>query len=362
MYILKSNLYAALIILFFSSVSHATNVVFFSPQNKSEEHPFWSLQTEIAQAAADDLDLNFIHIDSTGIRYFWFKELEKLLSSKIKIDYIVIHMFTSKTVETFQLLEDYKIPFITIERNIKPKVIDTLMKPGEKYKYWIGEVYYSEQHSGALLTQTLIEEARLNDQISYQFLAFSGGWGEVSKNRTKGLKNTLKDDNQTQLNQVVPTEWLPKNVVIMLPKLLIRYPMTNIIWAASDDLAIAAYKTLKQIGFKKKVTIGGIDWSLAGIKSVLDKKISASIGGHFMQSAWALVKIYDHSHNIQLQTQDIGKPLYATAIHQRNINDYRILLNNPDWSKINFKQFSLYHNKKTVYDFNIKNVLNNLKD
>jgi len=362
MYILKFHLYAALIFLLFSSVTNATNVVFFSPQNKSEEHPFWSLQTEIAQAAANDLDLNFIHIDSTGVRYFWFEELEKLLNSQIKIDYLILHMFTSKTVETFQLLEDYKIPFITIERNIKPEVIDILMKPGEKYKYWIGEVYYSEQNSGALLTTTLIEQAKLNGKNNYHFLAFSGGWGEISINRSLGLHSSINTLSNTMINQVIPTGWDPKNVDFMLPKLLIRYPMTNIIWAASDNLAIAAYNTLKQIGYKQKVIIGGIDWSLAGIKSVLDKEITATIGGHFMQSAWALVKIYDHSHNIQVKTEYKGTPLFATAIHQRNINNYTILLNNPDWSKINFKNFSLYQSKNTHYNFDLKHVLENLKE
>jgi len=362
MYIFKFYLYVVLITVLFPCFVNATNVVFFSPQNKSEEHPFWSLQTDIAQAAAHNLDLNFIHIDSTGVRYFWFKELEKLLSSNTKIDYLVIHMFTSKTVETFELLENYKIPFITIERNIKPEVIDTLMKPGDKYKYWIGEVYYSEQHSGALLAQTLIEQAKFKGVNNYQFLAFSGGWGETSKSRSLGLHNSLSNYDNVMINQEVPTEWEALNVNFMLPKLLIRYPMTNLIWAASDDLAIAAYKTLKQIRFKQQVNIGGIDWSLSGIQSVLDKKISATIGGHFMQTAWALVKIYDHSHNIQLKTQHKGNPLYATAIHQRNINEYKILLNKPDWSKVNFKQFSLHHNKNTVYNFDIQKVLNNLKD
>ena len=63
-----------------------------------------------------------------------------------------------------------------------------------------------------------------------------------------------------------------------------------------------------------------------------------------MQVAWALVKIYHHNK---------GKPAFiigsnATSIELQlidrdNISNYKVLMNSPDWNKVDSSQFSLFH-------------------
>ena len=76
-----------------------------------------------------------------------------------------------------------------------------------------------------------------------------------------------------------------------------------------------------------------------------------------MQTAWALVKIYDHHQGKSVFTNSVSKATYQlNLIDRNNIDDYQILFNSPDWDKVNFRQFSLSHQPKTThyqYDFSV---------
>jgi len=112
-----------------------------------------------------------------------------------------------------------------------------------------------------------------------------------------------------------------------------------------------------------EVVIGGIDWTPEAIKKIQEKKMDASVGGHFMQAAWALVKIYDHHHGINVFTKSANTVTYdLEVITKRNVEQYIAIAEHIDWSSIDFKRFSLFHNQKIKeHDFSFKRVIEQIK-
>lgn len=115
-------------------------------------------------------------------------------------------------------------------------------------------------------------------------------------------------------------------------------------------------KTQRKI-INQNIFIGGFDWTAEALQAIENDQYTASVGGHFMQTAWALINIYDHHNGKQLPSYTENKPTYQlNLIDRNNIDDYQILLNNPDWDKVNFRQLSLSHQAKPThyqYDFSV---------
>ncbi|WP_019026139.1 hypothetical protein [Colwellia piezophila] len=92
------------------------------------------------------------------------------------------------------------------------------------------------------------------------------------------------------------------------------------------DIANEQGKTINQ-----NIFIGGFDWTVEALQAIKGNRYTASVGGHFMQVAWAMVKIYDHNKGKAAFTIGSNAPSYQLQLIDRdNIADYQVLLNNPD--------------------------------
>jgi ABC-type sugar transport system substrate-binding protein len=123
------------------------------------------------------------------------------------------------------------------------------------------------------------------------------------------------------------------------------------------DIINSGYKQIDS-----KTLVGGIDWTRAGIKSIYHGELNASVGGHFMMAAWSIIKVYDHHHGKEAFPNDINEKAYHLAlITADNIQEYLPLADVVDWSKLDYKKFSLTHNKDLKqYNFNFERVMADL--
>ena len=220
-------------------------------------------------------------------------------------------------------------------------------------------IYYDDKQAGALLAENLISSGKSKGYASLFITGLSGDNSEISVNREKGLFTNLNE--QIQLNQVVRTLWDPVKSQAIVPSILKRYPKTNVFWTASDEIALAVKHALSKGGYRKEMLIGGIGWTPKAINAIKNNELTASVGGHFMQGAWAVIKAFDHSQGYQAFSIQNSQPLLHQAINKDNINQYQMLANNPNWKQIDFTQFSLFLNKKiTQYNFDLDLVISSL--
>jgi len=129
-------------------------VVLINPDK--EGRAFWDLTTFITQRAASDLciDLNVIH--GGGNRFNNYQIIKSLTSNDIDIDYVIFLPHKGKSEQYFNLLEQEKIPIISLERSMDEEEMEQLKFPDEKYKFWLSEVYFDDVQAGKSIGQALL--------------------------------------------------------------------------------------------------------------------------------------------------------------------------------------------------------------
>ncbi|MGJ8693997.1 MAG: ABC transporter substrate-binding protein [Thalassotalea sp.] len=311
---------------------------------------FWDLTTLVAQEAAHDLGIN-LTVRHSGD---WFKNgqiIKSLIKNKSQVDYVIFLPYRESSATSFDSLEKASIPFITLERSMNKAEMEKIALPGEKYHYWLSEIYFDDVQAGKLLSQALLTAHQKKSEQAPSILALSGDYSQLSVNRELGLLQTLTDENA--INQTVKTMWEQNNAREKTKGLLKRYPNTNIIWSASDQIALSAIQAANKLN--QKITVGGIDWLPSAITAVKQGELDATVGGHFMQAAWALVKIKDHSEGIHIANTDQPLPYYL--IDQSNVHQYLWLSDTNNFTLIDFKSYSLFYNKKIKkYNFVIPSL------
>lgn len=82
-----------------------------------------------------------------------------------------------------------------------------------------------------------------------------------------------------------------------------------------------------------------------------------------MQAAWALIKIFDHHHHKAPFIKGANESTYQlSAITHENVKNYAFLTKKIDWSKVDFKQYSLVFNHQSIHDFSIQSFVELLNE
>jgi len=342
----------------------ALNVTFINPSMQGND--FWDQVNEVALAAAKDLNISFEVVQSDGHRLLQKQVIKQIISQETKPDYIIFLPYDGTAFETFTKLEQAQIPFITIERTVFPDLQNKLGVPQQYFKFWLGEIYHDNKKAGRLLASTLFKASKQSLAASDELnvVGISGDMSGHSSDRNSGLISELEQDTDFALAQIVNARWERGIAGDMFIGLLRRYQNIQIVWTASDIMALGVADVASKQGkfINQNVFIGGFDWNIEALQAIKENRYTASVGGHFMQTAWALVKIYDHANNKSAFNTDDNIPSYELQLIDRNnIEEYQVLLNPPDWDKVDFIQFSLTHQDNiTSYQFDFSRVLGEL--
>ncbi len=176
--------------------------------------------------------------------------------------------------------------------------------------------------------------------------------------RGKGLEDAVFETKDVVLHQVVHAYWDREEARTISRSLLKRYPNISVIWSASDLMALGAADGIEDSGMipGKDVLTGGIDWAPFVFDKVQEKRISASVGGHIFDGAWAMVLIYDHFHKVFTAFQSEKTQFFL--ITPENVDNYKKIYTPSVWQKINFKKFSKFENPEIIdYNFGVGLIL-----
>ncbi len=345
--------------LLFPSASWGVNITFVNPSVPGT--PFWDRVSAAARAAANDLNFNLSIVYGGDNRIFHFDAIKKIAESQYKPDFVIFMPFDGNAIHTFQLLEHAKIPFVTIERTVHADKQAELGLPQVKFHYWLGEVFHDNVSAGKLLANSLINAASEQSKRSdLKIAAISGSFSGESSHRVEGLQASLNQHDDVHLLQVVHANWSRERSRRIIYQLANRFGEIDIVWAASDGMALGVLDSVASgdKNLNPNIVVGGIDWTVEAIEQVSQGNLVASVGGHFMQAAWALIKLYDHQHNVNVFKKGVsGKSYELEAITQKNIEHFRFLAQKVDWDKIDFKSFTLTHSKQAQYQFSFTHLV-----
>ncbi|MBU2711053.1 ABC transporter substrate-binding protein [Zooshikella harenae] len=375
-YIISSPLYIFLLeaivffFLFFTffnvsplRAAHITpSVVFIS--FRTPDDAFWGPVENFMRAACNDLGMPlkvyYAHSKRENIVKYYLQA-----ARDDHADVVLIGNFRKTAHHIIKRSSQEKTPVFLFNAGLSVDVASQMGPPRKNYPLWLGELLPDDEQAGYVLAKTLIEAARTqNPHRKATIVGISGiNVSPASVARNKGLKRALFEyAGSAVLKQIVHANWEPDLAAQHFSTLYKRYPQVNIAWAASDLMSIGIINALPSVNPSlkpnKNFFTGGIDWAKQGLTYVQQGKMTASIGGHFMDGAWSVILLHDYFNGIDFADEHVSMRSQMNVITTENIGAYLHHFSGQQWDKIDFTIFSKYYNTDLQqYSFTLNEVM-----
>jgi PAS domain S-box-containing protein len=319
------------------------------------EDPFWKKTVLFTEEAAGDLGMK-LRVHNAN------DDPDKMVaqvrtSAQSGIDGIIFPAYQNTGERILQIAEKNSVPAILINSQL-PQA-DLL--PRTKYNYWISSVRPDDEKVGTILIQQLINAARLSGIERFNVLAIEGyPKDESSKARIRGLRGFMKHLKGLNSFKIVAGNWNQ----IRAQEIFLSYYKTrsdvNIVWCANDNMAFGVVKAIKELGLEDKIAVGGVDWDKAAQEAILNGRMDVSVGGHFLDGAWAAVLLYDYLNGIDFANESLQfeSPMVGiTRVNLKRFSEFLSLEKQP----LNFRLFSKTLNQQlNLYSFDLHAIANML--
>jgi len=336
----------------------------------SQEEPFWGNIVSMAQAAAEDLniDLEVLYAERSHLKAIQLAE--KISKRKNKPDYVIVVGEKKIGGVSLALLDEAGIKSMLFGELVEAER-QLYGNPRQKLKTWIGQRKINDFDMGRKTSRALIKTAftkeLIDDKGILNILALGGVFATpFSEDRIKGLKDVVAENDKVVVLQIVPTDWNFEDGEYITSGLLRRYHQIGVgkigaIWCANSDLALGAIEAVKKIGLEpgKDILFSGIDWHQDAYNAIQNGSLLTASGGHFTEIAWMLVMLYDYHHGVDfMHTESMGT---CFQLNRKNLPSNLPYIEPNQWHLIDFKQFSKVLNPKIEsYNFNFSEVVKQL--
>lgn len=335
-----------LLLLLIALPAQAARVAFISPGHADEQ--YWAGAAQAMQQAADDLglQLEIYHAERDPLRQI---SLVRELTGPRRPDYLLVAADKGTLVEQLRAADAAGIPTLAVYNSVQQSERAALGRPRQKLPHWLGSLIPQAEDAGYLSARALIEEGLrkglVDPQGRLQMIALYGDRStDSSIRRNQGLQQALQEYPQVQLRQAVSADWRRDKAQLQAQHLLRRYPQATLVWSGSDQLAFGAMQAAvaEQRVPGKDLLFSAINTSDEAMGAVLDGRLSALAGGHFMAGAWALVMLHDYDHGKDFAADEGTEleramfSLFDPALARRYLRE--------SGRDIDFRRFSKVHN------------------
>lgn len=286
----------ALLLASAAQLSLAMTVAFINPGRHDE--PFWLTAGEAMQAAAHSLGLQFE-------QHFAERDMERVLQLAQAIaarpaaqrpDYVVLVNEKGSLVRAAQVLGAAGIKSFAAFSGLLPQD-RARWAPRQGLPLLLGSLEPRAEDAGLLSAQALIQAAGARPGERLQLAAIHGDRSTPSSiQRHEGLRRALARHPEVDLLQQTFADWRRETAEQQAEALLKRHPQVRLIWTGSDLMAFGAMDAAARAGRRvgKDLLFSSINTSKEAMQALIDGRLSALAGGHFLAGAWALVMLYDY--------------------------------------------------------------------
>lgn len=341
------------------------SVIFLCPL----ENPFWKMESDFMAMAAKSLGVN-LEIQTASNHIENVTMAKELLKRDKKPDYLIIVNEKLVAPAILDMAEKAGVKTLVINNDLTNEQKSSAGYPRGKYKLWLGSLVPANAEAGYLIAESLVDEAIKLQFPKLSIIAINGVSATPAfAERAEGLNRFIKENPRVNLARILNQTDNSVDAGYLKMKTVIGSSVAeaNMVWCASDDLAIGAIKALREAGRSpgKDVVVSGLNWSETGLESIADGSLAASVGGHFMTGGWAIVMLYDYHHGVDFSTmaQHFTVPLKSfSVITKENLSRYKNKLGARNYASINFRMFSRSINTSLgSYDFSLPAVLASIK-
>ena len=343
-----------------SSAYSGPSAIFISPGYRDDI--FFSRMESFMKAAAHDLGIELKILYGHRNYATTFNVVNQVLNRTKLPDYLVLVNENDMGRMLLPGMQDRTTRIILINEGIPQRDRKFFGRPSEKYPQWFAEFLPDDLQAGRLLADELIRTRLKQGDKEINIVGLSGTAKTTSSDlRVRGLYQAASKHPEVKILQVVPAYWDINRAAKVTTGLLSRYHNVDIVWAASDGMALGAARAIRQKGSKpgKDILTGGIDWIDISLNMVKIGTFTATVGGHFMDGGWAMVMIYDDFNGYKGPWPE--KSSFA-VINRENIDEFFPFFKQNTWELIDFRNFSMtLHPGQRHYDFSLSAVLKELE-
>ena len=332
------------------------------------DEPFWEQVVRVMHAAANDLNVELIvKYDPTRSTYTTKKIGEQFIDSEPKLDYLLTKYLRSVTATHIEHARRRGIKVFVFNSDIPEPEYDVVGRlPREKYANWIGHMVPDDKMAGYDLAGALIEGARRakgDGQIDkIRILGLEAPHeSTVGSSRRAGLVEKVAEAPDVVLQGGILTDWESSAAMPRIVEALEAHADTDILWSPNVGITWGAVLAVEQLGKVpgKDIQVGGFDWDSDTTKGIADGRITASMFGHFLQGAWALILVHDYHYSYDFADSP-GVRMFTplSIMNAENYNGYKAGVLERDWEEIDFRKFSKKYNPQLkTYNFSISQFL-----
>lgn len=273
------------------------NVVFFNPG--SEIDSFWGDVDKLMEFAASKLDISLDIIHSDRNHFKMITQLDSLLKSNTSFPtHIILVNEKQSAIKMLQMLYKHPVYVQLILNDISLSERESLLKDPHWKTYLLPAIIPDNYSIGAETAKTLL--GRLETKKAKVLLISGDKSTPASVQRTQGANDYFFMQPNVTVTQTVYGQWSEDIAYGQTLTLLTRYPDLNLIWTASDNMAVGVVKALREKGLEagRDVLVSSVNTSPEILKLCQEGSITALGGGHFLAGALALVQLqyYQNSH------------------------------------------------------------------
>jgi len=338
-------------------------VVFISPGHADQG--FWKAVTDTMNAAASQLgfELEVHHSDRQWLKMV--HKAENAIARPDKPDFLILVNEYQQGARLLALADKANIPTLMLLNSLTSDQSITYGAPRERLKNWLGSLTPDNEIAGYEMAKSLVRDVNIREENNSQpiaLLTFAGdNTSPASLYRLQGLDRALNDFPILKEQRRFSVNWSRDEAYKRTRLWLQSGQKLGAIWAANDAIALGSIKAIREAGLKpgQDVRVSGLNWSKEAIKHVINGEMTLSHGGHFLAGAWVMVMLYDHvhGHDVKAISTEVHFPM--TAITKENAPDYLEHFESQQWSKVNFKSFSLANTPR--YQFTLAKLLQSVR-
>lgn len=329
-------------------------VAFLNPGSSTE--PFFGKMAAFMRIAADQLGIELEVLDCHRQRSQVIEQGEALLARPQRPDYLILGNPEGAAIELLPRLSAAEIKVMMINEGIMSYDHEAVGRPRQRHPSWLGQLQPDDQQAGRLLADHLLVAAAASRRQARDGTLHLGGlagdYSSSSNFRVVGLNHVVKGRPDVTMNTVRLGEWDREKARQLTATMLDMFPETSVLWAASDLMADGAIEAIAAAGRVpgRDVLVGGVDWAPLAYDRIRDGSLTVSVGGHFLEGAWALVMLYDHHSGRDFSTTRVKSSF--RVLTAENLSEYSIFFDESRWVDADFARLSKVRNPAVdSYDF-----------
>lgn len=311
---------------------------------------FWQQATLLAKKAASDINAELKIYPAPNSAQDYIRITQE---ASQWADGVLFHDFASQGAAVLELLEQNNIPAILINSAFNANQV----LPRQKFKNWIGSVVPDDINAGQVLIQQLLLQESLQGK-EIHLLAISGNeQSRASNDRLRGLDDVTTGLSRIKSSEKAYANWDPNIAVERFKQAFAANPNINVVWCASDAMALAVADYIKSLTLTYPPVVGGVDWAPQAVLAVDKGDLAVSVGGHVFDIAFATILMADYLAGYDFQNQSLHYEIPMVAVSQQNTAPLnRVKSLSP--SSVDFSYLSKLKNPDHIaYDLNLNRLL-----